>query len=72
MRLLITGGCGFVGSHTAKMAVQAGYQVRIVDLCDPSVPLEDVDYIKGDIRSKEICSKVYYTSSSACISCKWK
>jgi UDP-glucose 4-epimerase len=59
MRLLITGGCGFIGSHTAKMAVQAGYQVRIVDLCDPSVPLEDVDYIKGDIRSKEICSKVF-------------
>jgi nucleoside-diphosphate-sugar epimerase len=40
------------------MAVHEGYQVRIVDLDKPTTPLQEVDYVIGDIRSKEICSKV--------------
>lgn len=58
MKLLITGGCGFIGSHTAAMAVQAGHKVRIVDVSEPSTKLKEVDYVNGDIRSKEICSNV--------------
>jgi len=57
MKLLITGGCGFIGSHTAKLAVQSGYEVRVVDAIDPLIRLEGIEYLRGDVRSKEICSK---------------
>ena len=29
--LLITGGAGFIGGHTATMAIQRGWQVRLLD-----------------------------------------
>lgn len=31
MRLLITGGAGFIGSHTVDVAVAAGHRVRVLD-----------------------------------------
>ncbi len=30
-RILLTGGTGFIGSHTAVVLLQAGYQVTILD-----------------------------------------
>lgn len=37
MRILITGGAGFIGSHTARLLVQAGHSVRILDILDQQV-----------------------------------
>ena len=31
MRVLITGGAGFIGSHTADRLLELGYQVRVMD-----------------------------------------
>jgi UDP-glucose 4-epimerase len=31
MRVLVTGGAGFIGSHIAKAAVEAGHQVAVLD-----------------------------------------
>ena len=30
-KVLVTGGLGFIGSHTAVELIQAGYEVVIVD-----------------------------------------
>jgi UDP-glucose 4-epimerase len=30
-RLLVTGGAGFIGSHSVEVALRAGYQVRVLD-----------------------------------------
>ena len=30
-RILITGGCGFIGSHTALLLIQKGYEIVIID-----------------------------------------
>jgi dTDP-L-rhamnose 4-epimerase len=57
-RILITGGAGFVGSHTADEFVRQGHEVRIYDnLSDqvhpagfPSYLSRDVEFIRGDIR----------------------
>ena len=31
MSILVTGGCGYIGSHTAVELINAGYEVVIVD-----------------------------------------
>jgi dTDP-L-rhamnose 4-epimerase len=37
MRVLVTGGAGFVGSHTVDALIERGYEVRILDSLDPQV-----------------------------------
>lgn len=61
-RILVTGGAGFIGSHTVDLLLEEGYQVRILDsLTRPVhrdgqipdyVPLDDVEFIHGDIRDE--------------------
>jgi len=57
-RVLVTGGAGFIGSHTVDALLARGYDVRILDLLTPPVhdgklpdyvPRE-VDFIRGDVR----------------------
>jgi dTDP-L-rhamnose 4-epimerase len=60
--VLITGGAGFIGSHTADLLLQKGYEVTIIDNLDPQVhgprPLvpaylsKSVTTILEDIRNK--------------------
>ncbi|WP_423184499.1 NAD-dependent epimerase/dehydratase family protein [Arthrobacter sp. NyZ413] len=37
MRILVTGGAGFIGSHVVEAAVARGWEVRILDSLDPAV-----------------------------------
>ncbi|MCO4745126.1 MAG: NAD-dependent epimerase/dehydratase family protein [Proteobacteria bacterium] len=54
-QLLITGGAGFIGSHTARAARSAGWAVRILDNLSTgsldALDSLDVDFHRGDIRS---------------------
>ncbi|MEL0267238.1 MAG: GDP-mannose 4,6-dehydratase, partial [Candidatus Poseidoniales archaeon] len=59
--LLITGGAGFIGGHTATMAIQRGWQVRLLDnlstgLATKSDRLasEGAEVIIGDVRDEAI------------------
>lgn len=61
MKVLITGGAGFIGSHTANLLLEKGYEVRILDSLEtpvhhlrekPKYITDDVDFILGDIRNK--------------------
>ena len=62
MRILVTGGAGFIGSHLVDRFLQEGFQVRILDSLDPRVhPRGKPDYlpaqaefIEGDVRDREI------------------
>jgi dTDP-L-rhamnose 4-epimerase len=59
--ILITGGAGFIGSHTADLLVAAGYRVRVLDLLDPQIHGErrefpahlnaGVERLRGDVRN---------------------
>ncbi len=61
--ILITGGAGFIGSHTADRLIHEGHTVRILDLLDPQIHGNQagfpeymhpsVECIQGDLRSVE-------------------
>lgn len=58
-KILITGGAGFVGSHTADQLLKQGYEVRVYDSLSeqvhgrdfPSYLSKDVEFIRGDMRN---------------------
>ena len=58
--LLITGGAGFIGGHTAEVAIHRGWSVRLLDdlstgLADKAAHLEGLgaEVIIGDIRDMD-------------------
>ena len=54
MNILITGGAGFIGSHTADLLLKKGHNVRILDILEPPVhsQREKPDYIPDDVEFK--------------------
>lgn len=54
MNFLITGGAGFIGSHTADAALAAGHRVRVLDDLssgDRANLSKRVEFIEGDITN---------------------
>ncbi len=65
MKLLITGGAGYIGSVITNLALQLGYQVKVIDTLwfkkdIPLIHLNNPNYqfIKGDICDKNITKKI--------------
>jgi len=60
MKVLVTGGAGFIGSHTVDLLLEKGYEVRILDSLEPRVhpqgkpdyvPVE-AEFIQGDVANR--------------------
>jgi UDP-glucose 4-epimerase len=64
MKVLITGGCGFIGSHLAEYYEKNGDAVTIIDNLSTgsSDNLKDIDfkgeYKKGDIRNSQLIEEL--------------
>ena len=61
MKVLVTGGAGFIGSHTVDLLLSKGYEVRILDSLQrrvhprgkpPCVP-QEVEFIVGDVANRD-------------------
>jgi dTDP-L-rhamnose 4-epimerase len=60
-RVLVTGGAGFIGSHTVDLLLARGYEVRILDSLQPRVhPRGKPDYVpkeaefmQGDVANRD-------------------
>ena len=68
-KILVTGGAGYIGSHTCIALHQAGYDVVVYDnLSNSSVEAinrasklagHPIDFIEGDIRDAELLKQVF-------------
>ncbi len=69
MKILVTGGAGYIGSHTAVELLQKGYEVVIIDNLDNSSPKavdriqlitgKKVDFYKGDVRDRKLMEEIF-------------
>lgn len=64
MRILITGGSGFVGSHTTDRLLKKGYKVVVIDNYatgrrDNLKPHDNLKVIEGDIANKALVDSVF-------------
>ena len=77
MAILVTGGAGFIGSHTCVEMLNAGYEVIVVDnLCNASeeairrvekITGKNVTFYKADIRDKEALDQIFDKESVECV-----
>ncbi len=59
MRVLVTGGAGFIGSNIVKLLLEKGHAVVVVDNLSSGYrcnldPFPEVQFVEGDIRDREL------------------
>lgn len=69
MKILVTGGCGYIGSHTCCELLDNSYEVIIVDnLCNSkrdvvdkikTITGKDVTFYEGDVCDKACLTKIF-------------
>ena len=68
MKILVTGGAGFIGSHIAEYLVQRGDDVTVLDNLTTGkkenlAKINDkINFVNGDIRDYELLEKLVNNS----------
>lgn len=76
-KILVTGGAGFIGSHTCVELLDSGYEVVVVDnLCNSSkeslkrvekITGKSVKFYEADIADKDAMNKVFEENHISCV-----
>jgi UDP-glucose 4-epimerase len=53
-RVLITGGCGFIGRAVVSAFQRTGTPITVVDRQPPDCPLDSVTHVVGDLRDNDV------------------
>jgi dTDP-L-rhamnose 4-epimerase len=72
MRILVTGGAGFIGSHTCDRLVELGHEVTVLDALTPPVHRDGkpnhltpgVDLFVGDVRNRDLLANLLRRSDA--------
>ncbi len=72
-KILVTGGAGYIGSHTLVKLLEEGYDVLVLDNLSnskletldrvTSITKKKFEFIKGDIRDKNILKEIFKNKS---------
>lgn len=77
MKILVTGGAGFIGSHTCVELLNKGYEVVVIDNLDNSSPkslkrVEEItgktlSFYEGDVRNEELLEEIFSAHTIDCV-----
>ena len=69
MKILVTGGTGYIGSHTCVSLIESGYDIVIIDNLSNSkrevvdmiekITSKKVTFYEGDVRDKDLLNKIF-------------
>ena len=69
MKILVTGGAGYIGTHTCVELQQKGYEVVVIDNFSNSSPKalqrvqqitgKHVEFYEGDVRDAKLLDKIF-------------
>ena len=77
MNVLVTGGAGYIGSHTCVELLNEGYGVIVIDnLCNSnaksldrvrSITGKELTFYEGDVRDEALLRKIFTTHDIGCV-----
>ncbi len=77
MKVLVTGGAGYIGSHTCVELLQSGCEVVVIDnLCNSSpksldrvkaITGKDITFYLGDVRDEALLTKIFTEQEIGCV-----
>ncbi len=69
MKILVTGGAGFIGSHTCVELLESGFEVVAIDNFENSSPVsidrikqiaeKDLRFYRGDVRDRTLLERIF-------------
>ena len=77
MKVLVTGGAGYIGSHTCVELLESGYEVVVIDnLCNSNpkslervqeLTGKSLEFYEGDVRDEALLKRIFAEHEIGCV-----